>query len=168
MIPMNRVFRKLLLVLVIFFFFLSGCAHTGNYGTFRRDRELNQMFLSYQVIPDYNYFTTGGYDRPKAILGVHKDYLMVTDFWVSIPDVDSAQMYKWIRTIDPEDRGPEHNYFASYILDQEGKQVGIWYSNENSTVVKFLEDNKIDVYPPDPVEHRDLFNGKGGGMGIRP
>ena len=98
MIPMNEAFQKLLLVIAVISFFFSGCAGTGNYGTLRLDRELDKMFLSYQVLPDYNYYASGGYDKPNAILGVHKDYLMVTDFfWRSIPNVNSAQIQKWIR-----------------------------------------------------------------------
>ena len=165
---MNKTLQKLLLMTVVIPLFFSGCAGTGNYGTFQIDRELNQMFLSYQVMPDYNYFTSGGYDKPNAILGVHKDYLMVTDFWYSIPNVNSAQIEKWIRTIDPEDRGVGHSYFAYYILDPEGKQVGIWYSIQTYTVVKFLEENRIDVYPPELIQPGDGFGGSNnGGMRIK-
>jgi hypothetical protein len=157
-------------------FFFSGCAGTGNYGTLHRDRELDQVFLSYQVLPDYKYYTSGGYDKPNAILGVHNDYILVSDLWQSIPSVDSAQIQKWIRTIDPEDRGIGHNYFAYYILDQEGKQVGFWYSIQNFTVVKFLEENKIQVYEenkiqvytPDLIQPGDGFGeGDGNGMSIK-
>ena len=164
---MNEAFQKLLLLITVISLLFSGCAGTKNYGTFRLDRELEQMFLSYQVLPDYNYYTSGGYDKPSAILGVHKDYQMVTDFWLSIPNVNSAQIGKWIQTIDPEDVGPGHNYFAYYILDPEGKQVGFWYSIQNYTVVKFLEENKIEVYPPDLFQPGDGFDGDGRGMRIK-
>jgi hypothetical protein len=164
---MNKTFQKLLLLTTVISLFFSGCAGTKNYGTFHPDRELDQMFLSYQVLPNYKYYTSGGYDKPNAILGVHKDYQMVTDFWVSIPNVNSAQIEKWIRTIDPEDRGPGNDYFAYYILDPEGKQVGFWYSIQNYTVVKFLEENKIEVYPPDLIQPGDEFGDDGGGMIIK-
>jgi hypothetical protein len=143
---------------LIFILILSGCAG-GNYGTLQRDRELDRMFLTYQVLPDHNYYTSGGYDKPNAILGIHKDYQMVTDLWQSIPNVNSAQIQKWIRTIAPEDRGIGHDYFAYYILDPEGKQVGIWYSIQSSTVVKFLEGNKIEVYTPELIQPGDEFGG---------
>ena len=164
---MNEAFQKLLLLITVISLLFSGCAGTKNSGTIRFDRELDNMFLSYQVLPDYNYYTSGGYDKPNAILGVHKDYQMVTDFWVSIPNVNSAQIEKWIRTIDPEDTGPGHTYFAYYILDPEGKQVGFWYSVQNHTVVKFLEDNKVEVYPPDLIQPGDGFGGDGREMRIK-
>ena len=165
---MNEALQKLFLLTAVLAFFFSGCAGTGNYGTLHRDRELDQVFLSYQVLPDYKYYTSGGYDKPNAILGVHNDYILVSDLWQSIPSVDSAQIQNWIRTIDPEDRGIGHNYFAYYILDQEGKQVGFWYSIQNFTVVKFLEENKIQVYTPDLIQPGDGFGeGDGNGMSIK-
>jgi hypothetical protein len=92
---------------------------------------------------------------------------MITDVsWRSIPNVSSAQVEKWIRTIDPDDRGPGHDYFAYYILDPEGKQVGFWYSIQKHTVVKFLEENKIEVYPPELIQPGDGFGG-GDNRGIR-
>src|SRR5210317_1010260 len=117
---MNEAFQKLFLLIAVISFFFSGCAGTKNRGSLQIDRELEKVFLSYQVLPDYNYYTSGGYDKLNAILGVHKDYQMVTDFWVSIPNVNSAQIEKWIRTIDPEDRSSGSSFYAYYILDPEG------------------------------------------------
>ena len=165
---MNRTLQKLLLAIVIILLFVSGCADTGDRGTLRRDRDLYNMFSAYQVMPDHNYFTSGGYDKPNAILGIHKDYEMITEAnWRLIPNVSSAQVEKWIRTIDPEDREVGSNYFAYYILDPEGKRVGFWYSIQKHTVIKFLEGNKIEAYPPELIQPGDGFGGDGRGRRIR-
>ena len=159
--------RKLLLAAVIITLVFSGCVSTGDRGILRRDRELGQMFMSYQVMPDHNYYTSGGYDKPNAILGIHKDYEMITEAnWRMIPNVSSAQIEKWIRTIDPDDRRPGSNYFAYYILDPEEKRVGFWYSIQKHTVIKFLKGNKIEVYPPELIQPGDGFGG-GDGHGRR-
>jgi hypothetical protein len=165
---MDKHFPKSLLLTVVFAFFISGCAGSGNYGSLQRDRELEQMFLTYQVLPDYRYYTSGGYDKPNAILGVHKDYQLVSNYWQIIPDVDSAQVEKWIRTIDPRDRETGHNYFACYIIDPQGKRVGFWYSIQNYTVVKFLAEKKIEVYTPDLNQPGDEFGGNGRKKIIKP
>lgn len=135
---------------------VSGCAGSGNRGTMKRDQVLNQQFLTYQVLPDYTYYSSGGYDKPNAILGIHKDYQLVPGLWQSV-EISSAQMEKWIRTIAPEDYR-KGGYFAAYILDPDGKRAGIWYSIQDSTTVKFPGDNKIEVYTP------NLNQPSGGGM----
>ncbi|MBE9520297.1 MAG: hypothetical protein IME97_04140, partial [Proteobacteria bacterium] len=41
---------------------LSGCASTGaNRGMLERNRDLERTLLSYEVIPDHRYYTSGGY-----------------------------------------------------------------------------------------------------------
>ena len=132
-----------------------GCATSGNYGTLQRSQELNQKFLNSEVLPDYNYYISGGYDRPNAILGIHKDYQLVSDLWEPV-QMSSAQMEKFIQAIDPESyRGPA-GYFAAYIMGSDGKKVGIWYSIQNTTTVKFLGGNKVEVYTPSNIQPGNL------------
>jgi len=147
----------------------SGCASTGaNYGEMERNRDLERMILSYEILPDHKYYTSGGYDKPNAILGIHKDYQLVTDLWHSIPNVNTAQMQKWIDTISPDQDYGSKGYFAAYILDPQGKKVGFWYSIQDSTTIKFLGDNKLQVYTPDLFQPGELFMGDGGGGNLKP
>lgn len=135
-------------------FFVIGCAG-GNYGTFKRDRDLDNMYLRYEFLPDYQYYTTGGYDAPNAILAIHPDYELDNpgNLWLPIPDMSTALMRKWIDTIAPEQNYRYSSaYFASYILAPDGKKAGAWYSYENYTTVKFLGDNRIQVYTPELIQ----------------
>lgn len=135
---------------------LVGCAANSNKGTLQRDQELNRKILAYEVLPDHNYYYSGSFDRPNAILGIHKDYQLVSQLWQTV-QISSAQLGKWIGTIAPEEyRGPS-GYFAAYILDPDDRKVGIWYSIMSTTTVEFLEGNKIkvnspDLYPPSKLE----------------
>ena len=140
-----------LMAAILAFFLLAGCVTGGNYGKFDRDRDLDNMFLNYEVLPDHRYYTSGGYDAPDAILAIHSDYELddSASLWVPIPNVDSAQMRQWIDTIAPEQNYRAGGYYAAYILDQNGKRVGAWYSIQSYTPVKFLDGNKIQVYTPD-------------------
>ena len=145
----------------------SGCATTGaNRGMLERNRDLERTLLSYEVFPDHQYYTSGGYDKPNAILGIHEDYELVTDLWLHIPNVNTAQMRKWIDTISPDQDYGSKGYFAAYILDPEGNKVGFWYSIQDTTTIKFLGDNKLQVYTPDLFQPGEL-SGDGGETDIR-
>ena len=152
-----------LIALVLMFFLLAGCAATGEiYGTVQRDRDLDNQFRSYEVMQDYKYYTSGGYDRPNAILLIHKDYELVNpgNLWVPIPHVDYRQVRKWISVIGSEqDANRTGYYFASYILDQNGQRVGVWYSIGMFATLKFLEGNRILVYTPDLFHKYSILSG---------
>jgi hypothetical protein len=144
------------------FIFLVGCATGGRYATFKRSRDLNYRYLNYEVLPDHKYYTSGGYDNPDAILALHTDYELADSagLWTNFPNVDYEQMRKWIDTIAPEqDHRFTNGYFATYILDPDGKKVGVWYSIETFTTVKFLEGNKVLVYTPDVNMNIDFSRG---------
>ena len=131
---------------------LAGCAGS-NFGKITRNRDLNNMFLDYQVLPEHRYYITGGYAAPNAIIAIHRDFELVNggNLWVGVPNVDSGQIRRWVDTIAPEQnfRAAGGAYFASYILDPGGRRIGAWYSYESYATIKFFEDNRVEVYPPD-------------------
>jgi hypothetical protein len=157
----NSLFTLIASALMIFL--LAGYAAAANiYGTQKRDRDLDNMFRSYEVLQDYNYYTSGGYDVPNAILLIHKDYKLDNpgNLWVTIPYVDNEQMRKWVSVISSEqDFNRSGNYYATYILDQNGKRVGVWYSVEIFVTSKFLGGNKIFVYTPDLFQNYSSLSG---------
>ena len=156
----NNLFTLLASALMLLL--LAGYAAAGNiYGSLDRDRDLDNMFRNYEVLQDYNYFTSGGYDAPDAILLIHKDYKLDNpgNLWVPIPYVDNEQMRKWVSTISSEqDFNRSGNYYAAYILDQNGQRIGVWYSVEVFATVKFLEGNKVLVYTPELNQHRSILS----------
>jgi hypothetical protein len=152
-----------LLASALMLFLLAGFATAaGIYGTLERNRDLDNMFSNYEVLHDYNYFTTGGYDRPNAILLIHKDYELDNpgNLWLSIPNVDYNQKKKWISVISSEqDFNRSGYYYTAYILDQNGQRVGVWYSAETFATVKFPGGNKILVYTPDLFQNYSILSG---------
>ena len=155
---------SLLLVLLaaaISLLLFTGCAG-GTYGKMDRDRDLDNMFLDYEVLPGHRYYITGGYAAPRAILAVQNDYELDNpgNLWVPVPGVNSGQMRRWIDTIAPvQNYRYSGAYFAAYILNPEGKRVGAWFATENQTTVKFLAGNRIVVYPPN--SNQDFLQNRG-------
>ena len=160
--------NRLFVLLAVFLMLISqsGCVTGANSGKLEGSRDLNIMFLKYEVLPDHRYYTSGGYDAPDAILAIHTDYALDNsdNLWVPIPNVDSGQMRKWIDTIAPEQNYRFGGYSAAYILNPDGKRVGAWYSIQNITSVKFPEANKIFVYTPDVDIGLDIGRGLRGGF----
>jgi hypothetical protein len=156
----NNLFTLLASALMLLL--LAGYAAAGNiYGSLDRDRDLDNMFRNYEVLQDYNYFTSGGYDAPNAILLIHKDYKLDNpgNLWVPIPYVDNEQMRKWVSTISSEqDFNRSGNYYAAYIHDKNGQRIGVWYSVEVFATVKLLEGNKVLVYTPELNQHRSILS----------
>ena len=141
-------------VLLLLLTMAVGCAGGKNQGKLVLDRELDNTFTSYQVLPDHEYYITGSYASPSAILAIHKAYRLdnESNLWVPVPDADSDQMRIWIGNLDKYGgikfwSGPE--FMAAYILGPDNKRVGAWYSGQRYTRLEFFEENRIKVSPPD-------------------
>ncbi|MGW8160975.1 MAG: hypothetical protein ACWGN1_01880 [Desulfobulbales bacterium] len=139
-----------MLAAIILLAMVTACAG-GDYGSLVWDRQLDNTFTNYQILPDHKYYITGGYGAPAAILAINNDYQLVNDanLWVPVPDVSPARMQGWIDSLS-RDIGfwNAGEFMAAYIVDKNGKRVGAWYSGDRNPVIKFFEGNRIKVYPP--------------------
>ena len=146
-------------------FLLGVCASVfagSKYGKLERSRDLQKQIESYQVLPDHNYYYSGGHARPNAIIGIHKDYQLVTGQWQSV-QISSGQLQKWITSISPDTSMGPKGYYGAYIISPDGKKAGFWYSIQSSTSIKFPGGNKIEVYTPDlnqPGELEEMITPK--------
>ena len=70
--------------------------------------------------------------------------------WIPVPHVNPAQMRTWIDNLSDDVNfwQKERPFLAYYILDPGGEKVGAWYSAQNFTTVKFLRENRINVFVP--------------------
>jgi hypothetical protein len=120
---------------------LAGCA--ANYGSLKRDPEVQQDFESQRVPPDYKYYYYGFSTRPYVVFGIEPTYKMNSRLWKeAAPDTaEFKEMIRWIW----EDYG--YYKFGADILDPTGKKVGVMYTAINETSVKFGNDNHIEVMP---------------------
>ena len=150
--------KPLLMILLGSLLFLPGCG--GTYGSLQRSDEVNQLFLSYHVLPDHNYFYAGPHGRPDAIMGIHEDYTLLSTQWQPL-DPSGDLLRKGVDSINFHNSTRVRNYpYGFMILSPEGRQVGIWYSIWDWTTIVMEKGNRVRVFPPaveDPAGNgRDL------------
>ena len=125
--------HKLIFLMII----LIGCA--GNYGGLVRDHEANEVFKTYQILPDYRYYYSGPEGRPEAILAIRHDYTLKTTQWTEF-SATKELLKKWVDWLDFNFGNRVHYYpYGSAILGPGSQQKNI-----------------IEVYPPmrsDPLNN---------------
>ncbi|MEE4165098.1 MAG: hypothetical protein V2I35_03800 [Desulfocapsaceae bacterium] len=142
-----------LFIAVSFLFLSSSCAVNSNRGTIRENHEVTNIFRSYEVVEDYNYFYYGVYLEPDTIMGIDKKYTVQSKFWKPI-ELTPEQLETWVIRLD-RIRGDTDfarrymgRYQGAYILDPEKSVIGIWYSKLDWGVFDFPGENIIIPYPP--------------------
>jgi len=130
---------------------LVGCG-PSNYGSLQYSPEANQMFENNQLIPNYTYYYSGFQRIPYGIIGIDNSYSLSSSRWKPFelnPEVLNKLSYRMAQVYSLNPRG-------SWILDQEGNRVGIWYSSRNETKIKIKENRKIVVLAPEPPDLRGI------------
>ena len=131
---------------LISFAALCGCSE--NYGRLQRSREVDQIFKTYRVLPDHQYYYTGPEGRPDAIMGIQNEYTLETTQWTQFNASDDI-LKKWVDTINFHHSTRVRYYpYGFFILDPAGSRLGIWYSIWDGTTVIMKDDKHIQVFPP--------------------
>jgi hypothetical protein len=135
------------LVLSIFIFMILTlpAAMAFNYGKLQRDRETTRIFKTHKVVPDHKYYTSGQGNIPYAIIGIHNDYTLRQGLWKQV-NISTQLLRGWV---DQMHIIYGFQPYGSKIVDNRGKQVGIWFSSKQWTTVVLEEDNVIAVFTPE-------------------
>lgn len=136
----DKVTRQLAVVILCFltFWVAQGCS--AHYGKLRRSTEVTQSFESYEIFPNHKYYYTGLENRPYAIVALQQDYAIGSRFWNEF-DSDPQKLKRLVDAIY-EDRDYVYPYGA-YLLDPDGKPVGMWYSSVSIVGVAVDQTNRI-------------------------
>jgi hypothetical protein len=116
------------------------------YGKLKRDRDVNQTFQTYKVLPDHKYYTSGQANIPYAIIGINKNYKLRPGMWQEV-QLTTPLLRSWVSNMDNIYGYPP---YGSIILDDNGKQIGIWYSSKQWTTVIIEEDSEVAILAPEP------------------
>jgi hypothetical protein len=136
---------------IVILFLHMGCAGAlqKNYGSITPDGNVSAAFESYKIDPQLNYYISGSDLYPNALMGLKKTYTLDSDLWKKIEpaakDFREIIQYMQKRALDLG-----QHQFGFAILDDNGKQIGIWYSILSArTSVRMKEENKVVIITPD-------------------
>jgi len=129
-----------------------------NYGGLRLSRDVSNLFESFQVLDDHNYYYSGSDARPYGILGIHKDYTLRSELWKPV-DLTPDHL-KLCVSLMTDHQGTSIKPYGSRIVAPDGSDIGVWYSPWNRTAVKIVEDRYVVIstpYPSPMDRKRGLF-----------
>ena len=121
------------------------------YGKLERSKEVTRAFEAVQISADHHYYTSGQGNIPTAIIGISKTYRLRPGLWKSVA-LTPQKLRSWVRQMEIiYDGFPP---YGSRILDDNGNQIGIWYSSKQWTTIIMDEDNQVAVFTPEPPGFR--------------
>jgi len=132
---------------------LAGCAATGTKTSgVITSREATDIWHSYTVYPNYNYYYVGSDSQPRFIIGIDDKYRLTSKNWKAV-DLTPEMLNNWINWARPR-VGYSQDPYGAFIVDSNGQRVGLWYSMRKWRLTgsaKVGEDNTIAVTRP--VQH---------------
>jgi hypothetical protein len=102
---------------------LVGCA--GGLTPQRLDEDVRLAFVSHAPPGEYRYYFLGWENMPYAIIGLDPQYTLTNRFWRPVEEADRPMG----RLIDALYEAPANGPKGAYIVDPEGRTVGLWYSS---------------------------------------
>jgi hypothetical protein len=144
-------------ILLVSVLILFGCANiTPGYGTFVPNQNAPMSLESFQIDPDMNYYFSGPYLRPDAIIGVNKAYKLNSTLWNKIV-VTPELIERFVSGIKSLPSSISLNSCA--MLDDKGKQIGVWYSNFGvRSYIKMEDERTVDIATPINPARSELMN----------
>ena len=121
----------------------AGCA--GSYGQVTFDDNVTDAFKAGQVPSDLKFYYYGVNNRHYAIVGLDPKWELKSRLWSQI-DPQTEKFKEAVKNMWEIERFPPYSLRGSKIFDNEGNQVGVYYSSLYATV-KFGSDNQIQVMP---------------------
>jgi hypothetical protein len=126
---------------------ITGCV--GTYGKLHWDQQVTAAFQTQEVRKDFNYYYYGAGNQIYAIAGISSNYVLESKMWREARR-DAEAFNTLISRAWNNDYYSPHDPQGAYILNPEGKQVGIWYSSLRYVTVKFGGNMRIVIIPDTP------------------
>jgi predicted small secreted protein len=133
---------------------VSGCATSSGAGL-DRSKEVLDSFLGFNVLPGYRYYTMGPGETPDAILGIKSGYTLKSEVWKET-EMTSELLKRQVRQMNNLFSAEWTGLIGAAVLNDQGEQVGIWYSAVGTTEVNMISATEVAVGPPNPLAINQL------------
>ncbi|MGV8056909.1 MAG: hypothetical protein AB2L12_02585 [Smithellaceae bacterium] len=153
-ISRNKLLMFVLLSAILLFITACATLSIKDFGKFVPDNAVTAAFNKAEINPGFNYYITGSEAYPRSILGLNKGYTFDSDLWeqMEFKPKELKQLVAHMQRRAFDCCG--NSLFGFAILDNKGRQIGIWYSIQVKSIsVKVLDDRKVVIYPPDDKDY---------------
>jgi len=144
-----------LLVLVVIHIALAACATAPDLkkgSGVVPSQEATDIWHSYEILPNYNYYASGPESQPNYIIGIDNKYRLNSKLWRPV-DLKPELLKKWFNFVRPR-VGYDPQTYGAFITGPNGERVGLWYSVRDWRLMgsaRVGEENTISVrLPPEP------------------
>jgi len=129
---------------------LTGCATTMQSGSsIVPGREATEIWHSYEILPNYHYYTSGPQSQPNFIIGIDDKYQFTSKLWKPV-DLTPAMLQNWFNYTNPR-VGYSEDTYGAFILGPNGERIGLWYSMRDWRTVgsaSLNKNNQVSVTAP--------------------
>ena len=147
------------LAMIIVFLPLAGCASTPapKSSGVVTSREATDIWHSYEIYPNYNYYYSGPDSLPNYIVGIDDKYTLTSKLWKPV-DLTPKMLKNWLNFTRPR-VGYSQSPWGAFITGRGGERIGLWYSVRDwrlkgSAIVG--DNNQVTVTKPSiPTGRRD-------------
>lgn len=120
-----------------------------NWGKIVPDEKVTRSFESGVVSADLNYYISGSYVYPVALLGLNKAYILESTLWKKV-DIAEEKLKVFVNDMKLRALRFGQSPVGFAVWDDQGKQIGVWYSIISATTaVQMREDRKVMIYAPE-------------------
>ena len=152
-------FPKQVLVLLALLLLVAACGRPAY--IFHGDLRINEALEAYHPLPGYTYYYSGPEDFPLAIVGIRPEYRLKQGFWIPV-ELTEKKLQRWMETIDNPHRNLQTRYHGKVIRTAEGEEIGIWYSPQEWSTVRWGADREVEIYTPPNTLYHKITGNEGG------
>ena len=112
-------------------------------------REATEIWHSYEINPNYNYYYSGPNSQPNYIIGIDNKYEFTSKKWKPV-DLTPEMLKKWFNFIKPR-VGYSLDTYGAFITGPNGERLGMWYSVKDWRLggsASVNENNQVSVTAP--------------------